>query len=67
MYLTDQNLQKLSKIEIIHQNGKMHFLTKFKVQCTSNHVKIGFRSYFESGLQNPHLRQVAKRHLQILN
>ena len=62
VYFTDRNQQKLSKVKIIHQNGKMHFLSKLEVQCTSNRVKIGFRSYFEPGLQNPHLRQVAKRY-----
>ena len=45
----------------------MHFLTKFEVQCTSHRVKILSRPYFEPGLQNPLLRQVAKRHPQIWN
>ena len=45
----------------------MHFLAKFEVQCMSNRVKVEFRPYFEHGLQNPHLRQVAKMHPQVLN
>ena len=45
----------------------MHFLAKFEVQCMSNRVKIEFRAYFEPGVQNLHLRQVAKTHPQVLN